>query len=84
MIVPFPNANPEQAAVGRRLHLAREARGLGLEALAEAMHVEPERLRRAEVGRERLKAVELYAAIMTLHLPMDLLFRPDGAPPGRG
>jgi transcriptional regulator with XRE-family HTH domain len=84
MIVPFPSSDPELAAVGGRLHAAREARGFDLEALALAMHVEPDRLRRAEVGRERLKASELYAAILALHLPMDVLFRPAGAPAGRG
>ena len=84
MIVPFPKSDPELLAVGQRLHLAREARGVGLDVLAQAMHVEPERLRRAEVGRERLKATELYAAIMTLHLPMDILFRSKADPPGQG
>jgi transcriptional regulator with XRE-family HTH domain len=84
MIVDFPAVDPECSRVGGRLRTAREARGFTLDALAEAMHVSPDHLRRGEAGRERLNSAELYAAIMALHLPMDILFRSDDAGPGRG
>ena len=84
MIVQFPAADPQMRRVGGRLRAAREARGFSLDALAEAMRVAPDHLRRGEAGRERLNSAELYAAIMALHLPMDLLFRPEGDAPSRG
>jgi DNA-binding transcriptional regulator YiaG len=84
MIVEFPASDPQMLRLGGRLRAAREARGFTLDALAEAMHVSPDHLRRGEAGRERLNSAELYAAIMALHLPMDILFRSDGAPPARG
>ena len=76
MIVEFPGCDPQMRCVGERLRLAREARGLSLEALAAAMQMAPDRLRRGEAGRERLNSVELHAAILALHIPTDLLFRP--------
>lgn len=79
MILDFPATDPRLLALGRRLQAARQARGASLETLATAMRVAPERLRRAEAGRERLSAAELYGAILELHLPMDLLF---ATPPG--
>jgi len=75
MIVEFPAPDPELRAVGERLRSAREARGVPLDALAGAMHVAPDRLRRGEAGLERLTGSELYGAILELHLPLDLLFR---------
>ena len=77
----FPAPDPELRAVGERLRTAREARGWRLEALATAMRIAPDKLRRGEAGRERLSGAELYAAILELHLPVDLLFRPAA---GRG
>ena len=81
MILEFPASDPQMRSVGERLRLAREARGLSLEALAAAMQMAPDRLRRGEAGRERLRSAELYAAILTLHIPLDLLFRPPRAAP---
>lgn len=78
MVVDFPRCDPELTRVGGRLRAAREARGFSLDALADAMHVSPDHLRRGEAGRERLNSAELHAAILALHLPMDLLFRPEG------
>ena len=84
MIVEFPAADPQWLQVGGRLRTAREARGFSLDALAEAMHVAPDHLRRGEAGRERLNSAELYAAILALHIPLDLLFRSDATAPSRG
>ena len=84
MIVEFPVADSQMLRVGGRLRAAREARGLSLDVLAQTMHVAPEHLRRGEAGRERLNAAELHAAILALHLPMDLLFRSEGEAPSRG
>ena len=74
VILDFPTIDPQTLALGRRLRDAREARGASLEQLAGAMRITPDKLRRAEAGREKLAGAELYGAILELHLPMDLLF----------
>ncbi len=79
MILQFPASDPEKRLVGERLRRAREARGATVEALSTAMRITPDKLRRAEAGRERLSGSELYGAILELHLPMDLLFKPRGS-----
>ncbi len=81
MILEFPVRNAQCATLGERLRSAREARGASLETLSAAMRISPDKLRRAEAGRERLSGSELYGAILELHLPMDLLFTSRAAPP---
>ena len=75
MIVEFPATDPQMRSLGERLKAAREARGCGLEALASVMRISADKLRRGEAGRERLSGCELHAAILELHLPVDVLFR---------
>ena len=74
MILELPLRDPQTLLLGERLRTAREARGSSLETLSAAMRISPDKLRRAEAGRERLSGSELYGAILELHLPMDLLF----------
>jgi transcriptional regulator with XRE-family HTH domain len=78
MILEFPARDPQRLLLGERLRTAREARGASLESLSAAMRISPDKLRRAEAGRERLSGSELYGAILELHLPMDLLFKARG------
>ncbi|WP_174299424.1 RodZ family helix-turn-helix domain-containing protein [Caulobacter sp. S45] len=80
MILEFPSRDPQGQALGERLRGAREARGASLERLSAAMRISPDKLRRAEAGRERLSGSELYGAILELHLPMDLLFKARSPP----
>ncbi len=80
MILEFPSRDPQEQALGERLRSAREARGASLETLSTAMRITPDKLRRAEAGCERLSGSELYGAILELHLPMDLLFKPRSPP----
>ena len=80
MIVEFPASDPKRRLLGERLRSAREARGASLETLSAAMRITPDKLRRAEAGREGLSGSELYGAILELHLPMDLLFKTTGPP----
>ncbi len=85
MILDFPSRDdPERRRLGERLRSAREARGASLQTLSAAMRITPDKLARAEAGRERLSGSELYGAILELHLPMDLLFTSGAArPPSR-
>ena len=80
MILQFPANDPEKLLMGERLRNAREARGASVETLSTAMRITPAKLRRAEAGQERLSGSELYGAILELHLPMDLLFKPRSPP----
>lgn len=75
-VVAFPAVDAEAAALGARLRALREARGLAPETLADRLGVGAEDLIRAERGRLRLTAGQLYAATLALHLPMRLLFEP--------
>lgn len=74
MLIQLPPVEPELRVVGERLRALREARGLGLGALAESMGVARETLALAERGRARLTAGELHRATLALRTPMRLLF----------
>jgi transcriptional regulator with XRE-family HTH domain len=76
VILEFPAHDPELAALGERLRAVREARGVAAEALAERLGITPDQLARAERGRARLSAGQLYAATLALHLPMRALQEP--------
>ena len=74
MIIEFPAADPVQAALGRRLRLVREARGLSAQALAGRCGFSTARLGLAETGRTRLTSAELHALITELRIPLGLLY----------
>ena len=74
MIIDFPTADPHLQALGRRLRRLRALRSVSLEGLAERLGVVADDLERAERGRLRLSATQLYAATLHLHIPMRLLF----------
>ena len=69
-LLPFPAADPVDAAVGARLRRWREARGLSVEDLAGELGVSPEHERLAEAGRARLDSLQLGAALRALRLPL--------------
>jgi transcriptional regulator with XRE-family HTH domain len=69
-VLGFPGIDPQDAAVGARLKRWREARGMSVEDLAQAVHSAPEDLRRAEAGREHLDSAALGAVTAALHLPL--------------
>lgn len=75
-VIALPPVDPSLRAVGERLRQLRLARGLSEAALATEMRIEREVLLRAERGRVRLTAGQLYAATLALRLPMRLLFEP--------
>ena len=76
-VLAFPTVDPEAAALGARLRRLREARGLERESLAARLDLSDDDLGRAERGRLRLTAGQLYAATLALHLPMRLLFEAE-------
>jgi transcriptional regulator with XRE-family HTH domain len=69
-VLDFPGVDAEDAAVGLRLKRWREARGMGLDALAGFMALSPEDVRRAEAGRGHLDSLQIAAATACLHLPV--------------
>ena len=73
MIVQFPGADAQDAAVGGRVRRIREARGLSQDRLALDMGLSREALARAEFGRAHLTSCQLYAASMALHVSLRLL-----------
>lgn len=66
----FPSVDPADAAVGARLRRWRDARGMEAEALAAALKLSPEALRRAEAGRAHLNSLQLAVATRHLRLPV--------------
>lgn len=66
----FPGVDPADAAVGARLKRWRDQRGIAPEALAVAMNLSPEALRRAEAGRAHLDSLQLAGATRHLRLPV--------------
>lgn len=76
MIISLPSANADLLAVGRRLHEVREARGLGLEALAGAVGLTQAELSLAEHGRLRLNSVQMHAVTDALHVSPRIMFEP--------
>lgn len=79
-VFALPPVDPAQLAVGRRLRLIREARGLTMEQLARQMRVPREILALAERGRARLTSSELYGATLALRIPMRMLFEGEVDP----
>lgn len=66
----FPGVDPADAAVGARLRRWRDERGVEAEALAAALKLSPEALRRAEAGRAHLDSLQLAMATRHLRLPV--------------
>jgi transcriptional regulator with XRE-family HTH domain len=79
-VYALPPIDPTQLAVGRRLRLIREARGVSSDELARQMRVPREILALAERGRARLTSSELYGATLCLRIPMRLLFEGEVDP----
>jgi transcriptional regulator with XRE-family HTH domain len=69
-VLEFPEPDPRYQSAGRRLKRWREQRGVGIEALAAAIHASPDVIRRVEAGRGRLDSAQLAAATQALHLPL--------------
>ena len=69
-VLGFPGADPADAALGARLRRWRDQRGVDLEAMAHALHIPPEEMRRDEAGRAHLDSVQLGAATRHLRLPV--------------
>lgn len=69
-VLGFPGADPADAAIGARLRRWRDQRGVDLEAMAQALHIAPEEMRRVEAGRAHLDSVQLGVATRHLHLPV--------------
>lgn len=69
-VLGFPAADPADTAVGARLRRWRDHRGVKLEAMAEALRIPPEDMRRAEAGRYHLDSTHIAAATAHLHLPL--------------
>lgn len=69
-VLGFPGADPADAAIGARLRRWRDRRGVGLEAMAEALSMPPEEMRRVEAGRAHLDSVQLAVATRHLRLPV--------------
>ena len=66
----FPGLDPADVAIGTRLKQWRRARGIGTDALAEALSLSPEQIRLAEAGRAHLDSLQIAAATACLHLPL--------------
>jgi transcriptional regulator with XRE-family HTH domain len=77
IVISLPPVDPSFRAVGERLRELRLARGISESVLAAEMRIEREILVKAERGRVRLTAGQLYAATLALRLPMRLLFEPS-------
>lgn len=69
-VIGFPGADPADAAVGARLRRWRGQRGVEAEAMAQALGLTPEALRRVEAGRQHLDSVGIDAATRALRLPV--------------
>ena len=77
MIISLPPVNADFEAVGRRLKAIREARGLGLEQLADETRLGHAELSMAEHGRLGLSSVQLHALIGALHVSPRVLFEAE-------
>jgi transcriptional regulator with XRE-family HTH domain len=75
-IFTLPPVDPAWAAIGERVRSLREARGISQDQLAREMRLDRRVLACAERGRVRLTSGQLYAATLSLHVPMRLLFEP--------
>ncbi len=77
MIVQLPPVDAELSDHGAHLRAVREARGLSLEALADAANLSPATLSLAEHGRLRLTSSQHFALETALHVPLGMLFSHD-------
>ncbi len=69
-VLPFPGADPDDAAVGRRLKHWRGQRGCDVDALADALKLAPDAIRRLEAGHAHMDSIQIAAATRHLHLPV--------------
>ena len=69
-ILPFPGADPVNAAVGRRLKHWRGQRGVDVDSLAGALKLTPDAVRRLENGQTRMDSIQMAAATRHLRLPV--------------
>jgi len=69
-VLPFPGADPVNAAVGRRLKHWRGQRGVDLDSLAGALKLTPEAVRRLESGHARMDSTQMAVATRHLRLPV--------------
>jgi transcriptional regulator with XRE-family HTH domain len=69
-VLGFPGIDPMDAVVGARIRRWRDQRGVTPDALAAALALTPEALRRIEAGREHLDSAGIDAATRALHLPV--------------
>lgn len=76
MIISLPPVNADLEVFGRRLKAIREARGLGLERLADEARLGHAELSMAEHGRLRLNSIQLHALTTALHVSPRILFEP--------
>lgn len=74
MIISLPPVNTGLEAVGRRLRAIREARGLGLQQLADEIRLNQAELSMAEHGRRRLDSAQLHALTTALHVSPRIVF----------
>ncbi|MFW2342787.1 helix-turn-helix domain-containing protein [Brevundimonas sp.] len=69
-VLPFPGADPADAAIGRRLKHWRGQRGVDVDTLAGALKLTPEAIRRLESGQAHMTLTQLAVATRHLHLPV--------------
>jgi transcriptional regulator with XRE-family HTH domain len=69
-VLPFPGTDPDDVAVGRRLKHWRGQRGCDVDALAGALKLTPEAIRRLESGQAHMTSTQLAVATRHLHLPV--------------
>ncbi|WP_313004920.1 helix-turn-helix transcriptional regulator [Brevundimonas sp.] len=69
-VLGLPGIDPMDAVVGARIRRWRDQRGVTPDALAAALDLTPEALRRIEAGREHLDSAGIDAATRALHLPV--------------
>ena len=69
-VVPFPAFSPADAAIGARIRLWRDKRGLDQGQLANLLHLSVNEIRLVESGRRHLDSAEVHAATRALRLPI--------------
>ena len=75
-VAPKPGRHPDpiDLSVGRRIRLARKARGLSQQALAEAVGISFQQIQKYESGANRVSASMLAKIAATLDMPVADLF----------
>jgi transcriptional regulator with XRE-family HTH domain len=69
-VLPFPGTDPVDVAIGRRLKHWRDQRGCDVDALAGALQLTPEAIRRLESGQAHMTSTQIAVASRHLHLPV--------------